>query len=107
MENFSRPSLEKRSSSDSNEKGDLDDIVRVTLTLSWRPNLITAPILQGVLVSDIQAPGPDIIEATEHAKTMTLEEIEDVIDHILLEVCLSRCNNLWRHRRMIMTTARK
>ena len=95
MENSSRPSLEKRSSSDSNEKGDLNDVVRVT-PLSWRPNLITTPILQGVLASDIQALGPDIIEATEHAKTMTPEEIEDVIDHILLEVCLSQCDNLWR-----------
>ena len=45
------------------------------------------------MTSDIQALGPDIIEAMEHAKTMTPEEIEDVIDHILLEACLFR-NNL-------------
>ena len=44
---------------------------------------------QDVLASDIQALGPDIIEAAEHSKTMTPDEIEDVIDHILLEVSLS------------------
>jgi hypothetical protein len=38
------------------------------------------------LASDIQALSPDIIEATEHAETMTPEEIEEVINHILLEV---------------------
>lgn len=38
------------------------------------------------MASDIQALDPDIIEATEHAETMTPEEVEDIIDHILLEV---------------------
>jgi hypothetical protein len=46
------------------------------------------------LASDIQALDLDIIEAKEHAKTMTPEEVEDVIDHILLEVRLSQSNEL-------------
>ena len=33
-------------------------------------------------------------EAMEHAKKMTPDEIEEAIDHILLEVCLSRSGNL-------------
>ena len=46
------------------------------------------------MASDIQALGPDIIEATEHAKTMSQDEIEDVIDHILLEVRYPRSGNI-------------
>ena len=34
----------------------------------------------------MQALGPDILEATAHAKTMTQEEIEETIDYLLNEV---------------------
>ena len=46
-------------------------------------------VLQNVSTSTIHVLGPDIIEATEHANSMTPEEIEGVIDRILFEVCLS------------------
>jgi len=39
-----------------------------------------------VLTSDIQALGPDILEATEYARTMPAEDIEEVIEYILVEV---------------------
>ena len=42
-----------------------------------------------MLASDIQALGEDIIEAAEYAKTMSAEEVDEVIDHILAEVNLS------------------
>ena len=34
----------------------------------------------------MQAPGPDLLEATAHAKTMSPEEIEETIDYLLNEV---------------------
>ena len=34
----------------------------------------------------MQALGPDILEATAHAKTMSPEEIEETIDYLLNEV---------------------
>ena len=42
-----------------------------------------------MLASDIQALGEDIIEAAEYAKTMSAEEVDEMIDHILAEVNLS------------------
>lgn len=39
-----------------------------------------------MLTSDIQALGPDILEATEYARTMPAEDIEEVIEYILVEV---------------------
>jgi len=36
----------------------------------------------------MQALGPDILEATAHARTMTPEEIEETIDYLLNEVLL-------------------
>lgn len=36
----------------------------------------------------MQALGPDIAEAVEYSKTMSAEEVEEVIDHILAEVNL-------------------
>ena len=38
------------------------------------------------MAADIQALGPDVIEAAEYAKRMSREEIEEVIDHILENV---------------------
>jgi hypothetical protein len=38
------------------------------------------------LASDVQALGPDIIEATKYAQAMSAEEVDDVIDHILDQV---------------------
>jgi hypothetical protein len=42
-----------------------------------------------VLASNTQILSEDIIEATEYAKTMSAEDIDGVIDHILAEVNLS------------------
>lgn len=39
-----------------------------------------------MLASDIQAFGPEIIEAIEYARTMSTKDVFDVIDHILEEV---------------------
>jgi hypothetical protein len=41
------------------------------------------------LVSDIQALGDDIIEAAEYARTMSAEDVNEMIDYILAEVNLS------------------
>ena len=38
------------------------------------------------MAEEMQALGPDILEAVAHAKTMTPEEIEETIDYILDEV---------------------
>ena len=37
----------------------------------------------------MQAIGPDLLEATAHAKTMTPEETEETIDYLLNEVISS------------------
>jgi len=37
----------------------------------------------------MQVLGPDLLEATAHAKTMTPEEIEETIDYLLNEVLSS------------------
>ena len=42
-----------------------------------------------MLASDIQALGEDIIEAAEYAKTMSAEDVNEMINHILAEVNLS------------------
>jgi hypothetical protein len=42
-----------------------------------------------VLASDIQGLGEDIIEAAEYAKTMSAEDVDEMIDYILVEVNLS------------------
>ena len=34
----------------------------------------------------MQALGPDVAEAVEYSKTMSAEEVDEVIDHILAEV---------------------
>jgi hypothetical protein len=41
------------------------------------------------LASNIQALGEDIIEAAEYAKTMSAEDVNEMIDYILAEVNLS------------------
>ena len=38
------------------------------------------------MVQEMQALGPDLLEAIAHAKTMIPEEIEETIDYILSEV---------------------
>jgi len=48
--------------------------------------LFTHTVLKDAVAADVQALGPDLIEATEHAKRMSREEIEEVIDHILENV---------------------
>jgi hypothetical protein len=42
-----------------------------------------------VLASDIRDLGEDIAEVAEYAKTMSVEEVDEIIDHILAEVNLS------------------
>jgi predicted RNase H-related nuclease YkuK (DUF458 family) len=42
-----------------------------------------------VLASNIEALGDDIIEAAEYAKTMSAEDVNEMIDYILAEVNLS------------------
>ena len=42
-----------------------------------------------MLAFDIQALGEDIIEVAEYAKTMSAEDVDEMIDHILEEVNLS------------------
>lgn len=39
-----------------------------------------------MLASEIQALGPDILEAAEYARTMSAEDVDEVIEHILVEV---------------------
>jgi hypothetical protein len=41
------------------------------------------------LALDIQDLGEDIIEVAEYAKSMSAEEVDEVIDYILAEVSLS------------------
>jgi len=41
---------------------------------------------QDALAEEMQALGPDLLEATAHAKTMTPDEIEETIDYLLNEV---------------------
>jgi hypothetical protein len=41
------------------------------------------------LASDSQALGEDIIEAAEYAKTMSAEDVDEIIDYILSEVNFS------------------
>jgi hypothetical protein len=41
-----------------------------------------------VLAFDIQALGEDLIEVAEYARTMSAEDVDEVIDHILAEVNL-------------------
>jgi len=72
----------ERSSSEINEKG-LADVVCPIPPL---PPLFAHTVPKDMLATDIQALGPDVIEATEYAKSMTREEIEEVIDHILENV---------------------
>jgi len=38
------------------------------------------------MAEEMQALGPDILEATAHARTMAPEEIEETIDYLLNEV---------------------
>ena len=38
------------------------------------------------MAEEMQALGPDILEAAAHAKTMTPEEVEETIDYLLNEV---------------------
>jgi len=40
------------------------------------------------MVEEMQALGPDILEAIAYARTMTQEEIEETIDYLLNEVLL-------------------
>ena len=42
-----------------------------------------------MLAFDTQALGEDITEVAEYAKTMSAEDVDEVIDHILTEVNLS------------------
>jgi hypothetical protein len=42
-----------------------------------------------VLAYNIQALGEDIIEVAEYAKTMSAEDVDEMIDHVLAEVNLS------------------
>jgi hypothetical protein len=42
-----------------------------------------------VLASGIQVLGEDLIEVAEYAKTMSTEDVDEVIDYILAEVNLS------------------
>ena len=49
-------------------------------------SLLAHHVLKDLVATDIQALGPDVIEATEYAKRMSREEIEEVIDHILENV---------------------
>jgi len=44
--------------------------------------------LQDAFATEIQALGPDIVEAAEYAKTMSAEDVDEMIDHILVEVGL-------------------
>ena len=41
------------------------------------------------MASDIQALGEDIIEIAEYARTMSTEDVNEMIDYILAEVSLS------------------
>lgn len=76
-------SQNERSSSETNEKGQLADVVR---SIPPFLSLFTHNVLKDLVATDIQALGPDVIEATEYAKRMSREEIEEVIDHILENV---------------------
>ena len=49
-------------------------------------SLLAHHVLKDLVATDIQALGPDVIEAAEYAKRMSREEIEEVIDHILENV---------------------
>jgi hypothetical protein len=42
-----------------------------------------------VLASNIHILSEDVIEAAEYAKTMSAEDVDEVVDHILAEVNLS------------------
>jgi len=44
---------------------------------------------QNALAEEMQALGPDLLEATAHANTMAPEEIEEIIDYLLNEVLSS------------------
>jgi hypothetical protein len=50
-----------------------------------------------VLASNIHILSEDVIEAAEYAKTMSAEDVDEVIDHILAEVNLS---NSYHNRMM-------
>ena len=42
-----------------------------------------------MLASDIQALGEDLVEVADYAKTMSDEDVDEVVDYILAEVNLS------------------
>jgi len=76
-------SIDKASGSDAHEKGLHQDIVGATISLSFTTLLCLS---QDALAEEMEALGPDLLEATAHAKTMSPEEIEETIDYILNEV---------------------
>lgn len=76
-------SIDKASGSDVHEKGLDQDIVSVITPPS---SLLSHASPQGALAEEMQALGPDLLEATAHAKNMTPEEVEETIDYLLNEV---------------------
>lgn len=69
---------------DRNEKGDSVDIVPFfPFLLSL---VLTSSTSQDTLTFDIQALGPDLIEAAKYAQSMSAEDVDDIIDYILEEV---------------------
>jgi hypothetical protein len=46
------------------------------------------PLPQDVLAGEMQALGPDLLEAIAYTKNMTPEEVEETIDYLLNEVIL-------------------
>ena len=76
-------SIDKASGSDIHEKDFDQDIVSVITPPSSPPPHLSS---QDALAEEIQALGPDLLEATTHAKNMTPEEIEETIDYLLNEV---------------------
>ena len=76
-------SIDKASGSDIHEKGLGQDIVSVVTPPS---SLFSHAPPQDALAEEIQVLGPDLLEATAHAKNMTPEEVEETIDYLLNEV---------------------
>jgi len=78
-------SIDKASGSDIHEKDYDQDIVSAIIAPSpLSPHLSLSP--QDALAEEIQALGPDLLEAAAHAKNMTPGEVEETIDYLLNEV---------------------
>ena len=74
-------SIDRNSGSGVEEKDPHPDIVSVEISLCAP----THPS-QDVVAKEMQALGPDLLEAIAYVKKMTPEEIEETIDYILNEV---------------------